>query len=575
MSLQPTIRANHYMISAGHYLATEAGYKVLEAGGNAFDAGVAAGIALGVVQPDLVQVSGVAPIILYHAESNEVVTVSGLGWWPKATRLETFLKDHGGKIPVGVQRTVVPAAPDAWIRVLAKYGTMSFSDVAASAARYAAEGFSIHPLLAENIEGHRARYAQWPASAEVFLPKGAPLKTGELIVQRDLGKALAYMMDEEKRAASKGRAAGLEAARAAFYKGDIAKTFCDYHAANGGLLTMEDMAEYASAFEAPVKRTFGGFGQPIDVYSCGPWCQGPMLLEMMAILDGIDLKAMGHNSADYVHVLTEAMKLAFADREAYIGDPRFVDVPTETMISAEFGRERRAEIDMKTACPEMPEAGRIDGRHRGKGPSPATAAAAPANMLLDTSYVCVVDEAGNVFSATPSDGSYGGPMIPGTGMAPSSRGSQNWAVEGHPSAIAPKKRPRLTPSPALALREGRLALPFGTPGGDVQAQAMLQVFLNMELWGMEAQDAIEQPRFATFSFPNSFEPHGYEKNLLRIEGRIDDAVADEMSARGHRVERWPDMTWKAGAVCAIQADKETGILTGGADARRASRAMGW
>ena len=194
MSLQPTIKANHYMVSAGHYLATEAGYKVLEAGGNAFDAGVASGIALGVVQPDLVQVAGVAPIILYHAESNEVVTVSGLGWWPKATRLETYINEHGGKIPVGLARAVVPAAPDAWIKVLQRYGTMTFGEVASHATRYARDGFSIHPLLAENIDTHQDRLRGWPASAEVFMSNGQPLRTGELIVQSDLAKCMQYMM---------------------------------------------------------------------------------------------------------------------------------------------------------------------------------------------------------------------------------------------------------------------------------------------------------------------------------------------------------------------------------------------
>ena len=573
MSLQPTIKANHYMVSAGHYLATEAGYKVFEAGGNAFDAGVASGIALGVVQPDLVQVAGVAPIILYHAASDEVITVSGLGWWPKATRLETYINEYGGKIPVGLARAVVPAAPDAWIKVLQRYGTMTFGEVASHAMRYAREGFSIHPLLAENIDTHQDLLRGWPASAEVFLPNEQPLQTGELIIQRDLAKCIQYMIDEETAASGQGREASLEAARSAFYKGDIAKTITSYHAQNGGLLTMEDMAEYASAFEAPVKRSYKGFGDPIDVYTCGPWCQGPVLLEMLSIIEGAELKEMGYNSGDYVHFLTEAMKLAFADREAYIGDPRFNDVPIETMVSAEFGRMRSAEIDMAKAYPEMPVPGQIAGA--GAGPAATSAAAAPSRMALDTSYTCAVDKDGNVFSATPSDGSYGMPMIPGTGMAPSSRGSQNWAVEGHPCSIAPGKRPRLTPSPALAMREGKLSMPFGTPGGDVQAQAMLQCFLNMEIWGMEAQDAIEAPRFATYSFPNSFEPHSYEKNILRMEGRMDESVMEDMNDRGHKVEKWPDMTWKAGSVCAIQADYETGIMTGGADARRASRVMGW
>jgi len=573
MSMQPTIKANNYLISAGHYLASEAGHKVLEAGGNAFDAGVAAGIALGVVQPDLVQVSGVAPIILYHAASGEVVTVSGLGWWPKAVDLKSYIEQFGGTIPVGIQRSVVPAAPDAWIRTLTRFGTMTFGEVAAASVKYAGEGYTVHPLLAENIQTHQDRFRQWPASTDVFLPEGRPLTTGEMIYQRDLAKSLQYMIDEEKAAAGQGREAALEAARAAFYKGDIAKAITDYHAENGGFLAMEDMAEYASGFEAPIKRRYEGFGEPIDVYTCDTWCQGPVLLEMMSILEGVDLKSMGHNTPDYVHFLLEAMKLAFADREAYYGDPRFVDVPIDTLISSAYAKRQRDRIDMAQACPEMPAPGEVSGF--GAGPAANVAAAAPSRMSLDTSYVCVVDKAGNVFSATPSDGTYGGPMIPGVGMAPSSRGSQNWAVEGHPCSIAPKKRPRLTPSPALALRGDKFSMPFGTPGGDVQAQAMLQVFLNTQVWGMEAQDAIEAPRFATYSFPNSFEPHGYEKNVVRIEGRHDEAVFDEMSARGHKVERWPDSTWKAGAMCAITHDKETGIMTGGADYRRPARVMGW
>ena len=573
MSLQPTIKANNYMISAGHYLATEAGFRVLEAGGNAFDAGVAAGIALGVVQPDLVQFSGVAPIILYHAASDEVITVSGLGWWPKSVDLATFIEKHGGTIPVGVERTVVPAAPDAWIRTLERLGTMSFAEVAADAVRYAGEGFTVHALLAENLEAHKDRHAGWPANASIFMPEGRPLREGGTIVQSDLARALQYMIDEETAVAGKGREAGLRAARDAFYKGDIAKTIADHQAAEGGLLTMEDMAEYESGFEPPVKQSYTGFGDPIEVYTCAPWCQGPVLLQMLSILDGVDLRAMGHNSADYVHFLVEAMKLAFADREAYYGDPRFMEVPTEYLVSKDYGPKRRGLIDPDAAYVDVQVPGEVPGV--GAGPAAASAADAPAGIALDTSYVCVADKAGNVFSATPSDGTYGAPIVPGLGMCPSPRGTQNWAVEGHPSAIAPGKRPRLTPNPALALRRGRQAIPFGTPGGDVQAPAMLQVFLNMEVWGMAPQDAVEAPRFSTFSFPNSFEPHATEKNLVRVEGRIGGEVADALTAKGHEVERWRDSTWKAGAVCTINCDRENGVMTGGADFRRPCRAMGW
>ncbi len=570
MSLQPAVRANNHMISAGHHLAAEAGHRILLSGGNAFDAGVAAGIALGVVQPDMVQVSGVAPIILYHAETDEVVTVSGLGWWPRAATLDLFLDKHEGTIPTGILRTIIPAAPDAWIRVLERWGTMRFGDVAEDSVRWARDGFAIHDLLAENIETHGEAYQRWPETAAVYFPDGKPLGTGDRITQTNLAGTLQYMIDEERAVA--GREAGLQAARNAFYRGDIARTITHYHAQNDGLLTMEDFAGYESAFEPAVHRRFSGFGEPIDVYSCGPWCQGPVLVEMLAILEGIDIVGLGHNSVDYVHCLTEAMKLAFADREAHYGDPRFIPVPIAELVSEIYGARRRREIDPKTAHPGMPQPG-IPAAALGDSPIPDPAA--PLRQLpLDTSYVCVVDSGGNVFSATPSDVTHQSPMIPGLGMCPSSRGSQSWAVPGHPSAVAPGKRPRLTPSPALAMRDG-FALPFGTPGGDVQPQAMLQAFLNMESWGMAPQDAVEAPRFATFSFPGSFEPHIYEADVLRIEEGIGGTVRDDLLARGHKVEIWAERSWKAGTVCTIAADRKTGVMTGAADPRRSTRALGW
>jgi gamma-glutamyltranspeptidase/glutathione hydrolase len=570
---RPALLGTRHMAVAGHYLAAHAAFRVLEAGGNAIDAGCAAGIALGVVQPDIVNVAGVAPIILYLAERDEVLTISGLGTWPKAASAAYFRERHGGRIPTGILRTVVPAAPDAWITALARFGTMSFVDVATDAIRFARDGFATHPLMAELIAQHAAEYARDPAAVAVFLANGRTPKVGELFVQADLGRTLQFMADQDSAASTRGgRLAGLTAARDAFYKGDIAATIARFHRENGGLLTVEDMAGFSVAIEPPVQTEFAG----IDVYGCGPWCQGPSLLQALNLLSPDELRTMGHNSADYVHVVTEALKLAFADRERYFGDPRFVDVPIEGLLSGAYAALRRTLIRRDTAWPEMPP----PGDPRGMKASIAAHAhahdlAAPPAGLKDTSYICVVDRWGNAFSATPSDSSFDGVMIPGTGLCPSSRGSQSWTAADHPSRVEGGKRPRLTPNPALAIKRGEFVLPFGSPGGDVQIQAMLQVFLNIALFGMDPQQAVEAPRFATFSFPDSFEPHAYFPGRLNLEARLGETLGPALAQCGHRVELWPDHIWRAGAVCAIVADRESKLMAGGADPRRQSYAAGW
>lgn len=591
MAMQPPIHATRHMVSAGHHLATQAGYEILEAGGNAVDAGVAAGIALGVVHSDMVQFAGVAPIMIYLADEDRVVTISGLGWWPRAASLDRFVSEFGGHVPTGILRTVVPAAPDAWILALRRYGTMGFGDVAAAAIRYAREGFAMHHVMLEYFTAHEDGYRRWPANEAIYLPGGRPPREGERFVQADLAASLQHMADEEAPAAARaGREAGLTAARDAFYRGDLARAMVRYHEENGGWLTMQDLAEYESAVEEPVVARLG----EVEVYTCGPWCQGPALAQMVRILDGIDLAALGHNRADYVHTVTEAMKLAFADRERHYGDPRFVDVPLDRLLSADYAKERRSLIRPDRAWPDMPPAGLAgdSGFDAGAGaragaasdaprfeerPDPAAppaTAAHPAPASADTSYCAAVDRRGNCFSATPSDVSWESPVIPGTGFCPSSRGSQSWAVPGHASCVAPGKRPRLTPNPAFARWPGRRVMPFGTPGGDVQTQAMLQVLLNVARFGMNTQDAVEAPRFATHSFPNSFEPHDSLPGRLTVEGRVPESVTRDLAARGHDVERLDDYSHRTAGVCAIQLDLETGILEGGADPRRMSRAMG-
>ncbi len=569
---RPVIMGTRHMVVSGHYLAAHAGFQILEAGGNAIDAGVAAGIALGVLQSDMVNVAGVAPIILYLADRREVITISGLGCWPRAVSTELFRRDYNGRIPEGILRTVVPAAPDAWITALERYGTMGFADVAAAAIRFARDGFPMHPFMAGQIRANVDSYRRWPSNAAIYLPGGQPPQPGDVFQQTDLARTLQYMVDEEAHARNRGREAGLQAARDAFYRGDIAATIVQFHRENGGLLTAEDLAEFQVGVEPPVHTTFG----EVEVYACGPWCQGPVLLQALTLLEGCDLRAQGHNSLRYIHTVTEAVKLAFADRDRYYGDPRFVQVPMAELLSKAYAERRRALIRENEAWPEMPPAG---------DPQTLSALATDGRMVpearnagspgLDTSYVCVMDRHGNVFSATPSDTSSDTPVVPGTGLCPSSRGSQSWADPNHASCVAPGKRPRLTPNPALALRNGRPFMAFGTPGGDVQAQAMLQAFLNIVLFGMDPQEAVEAPRFASYSFPDSFEPHAYHPGRLNIEGRISQETGAALAALGHKVHWWPQWVWRAGAVCCIVADPITGVLHGGADPRRQSYAVGW
>jgi gamma-glutamyltranspeptidase / glutathione hydrolase len=565
---RPSITGSRHMISAGHYSAAHAGFQILETGGNAIDAGVAAGIAVSVLQTDRVNFAGVAPIMMYVANQRKVVNIDGLGTWPRAASIDYFRREHGGAMPPGILRTVMPAAPAAWIKALADHGTMSFGDVAQAAIRLTRDGFAMHGFMADYIRDHEDSYRRWPSSAAVFLPRGTAPKVGELFFQKDLAASLQYMVDEEAAHRSKGRAAGLKAARDAFYRGDIAQKIAKYHRENGGWVTLEDLAAYDVRYEPTVKIEFRG----VEVHACGPWSQGPMLPQTLSLLAGFDLKAMGHNSAAYVHHLTEALKLAFADRHRYYGDPQFVDVPLGALLSEEYARARRRLIRSHEAWKEMPPAGDVKG-YAGKTALPEAEHGEPA-PLADTSYACVIDAAGNAFSTTPSDGSSATPVIPGTGLCPSSRGSQSWTDPAHPAALAPGKRPRLTPNPALALKDGKLYMPFGSPGNDIQPQAMVQAFLNIVLWDMDPQAAVEAPRFATYSFPSSSEPHAYHPGRLNLESRIDRATVEALASLGHKVAPWDEVEWRSGAVCAIRVNPDTGLLEGGADPRRPCYALG-
>ena len=576
---RPLVTGAQHVVSSGHYLATAAGFRILEQGGNATDAGVAAGIAINVTLPQWTGFGGVAPIIIHDAASGDTVSISGLGRFPKAASIDYFNKNCGGELPPGVLRTVTPAAADAWITALRLYGTMSFEQVVTPALELAEGGFPIPATLqsalartGDSLIGDSDGDGRWPSTSAVFFPGGRRPDIGDILIQKDLARTFYRLIEVERDHAGQGREVALQAARDYFYRGDIAEEIVQFVQKEGGLLTMEDLAEFSVGVETPPSIDYKG----IQVYACGPWCQGPMNLHALKILEGFDLRGMGHNTAAYAHTVLEALKLAFSDRDAYYGDPDFVDVPLEGLISESYAQERRAAIDAGRASPEMPLPG-DPWPHQGmpaRNGQPARPDLVAGGLPADTSYACVVDRWGNAFSATPSDSFGTSPIIPGLGFIASSRGSQTWLDPQHPSALAPGKRPRLTPNPALAMRDGKPLMPFGTPGGDVQPQSMVQLFLNVMEFGMDVQQAVEAPRFSTWSFPNSFWPHAYHPGLVGVEGRIDANVVSELSRLGHKVEVWDDFTPRMGCLCAVNVDQKRGGRSGGADPRRDGYAMG-
>jgi gamma-glutamyltranspeptidase/glutathione hydrolase len=393
-------------------------------------------------------------------------------------------------------------------------------------------------------------------------------------LQEDLSRTIARLIQAERDCRG-DRDKKLRAVHDYFYRGPIAREIADYHAKNGGFVTFDDLAGFEVPVEDSLSVTYrGGY----RVHSCDVWCQGIVLLETLKTLEGYDLKGMGHNSPDYTHTVVEALNLAFADREAYVGDPKFVHVPTQALISDAYAARQRARIDMNRAFGKLPEPGDPENSGRKTSGAAEKAYAAPhgaSRLSQDTIYACVVDRHGNAYSATTSDNASETPIIPGTGLAISSRGCQSRLEPGHLAEVKPGKRPRLTPNPALAFRDGKLLMAFGTPGGDQQSQAMLQVFLNIVEHGMTVQQAVEAPRMSSQSFPNSFAPHGYFPGRMNMEENMPRETIEDMRRRGHDVEIWPRYPAANAGVCAVKIDPDTGMRHAGADPRREGYAMAW
>src|SRR2546423_12245943 len=337
------------MVSSCHYLATFAGARMFERGGNAIDAGVAAGIALNVLERHLTDFGGVAPIIVFRPGMAGPETIDGLGHWPASLDLERYRAMHGDDMPIGVARSVTPAAADAWLTALARHGRLSLAEVLAPSIELC-DGFPVYPRLAVAIERLAERIREWPTSAEVFLPNGRPPRVGEIFVQRDLGALFRRLVAIERAHQSAGRANAIMAARDSIYQGDIAAQIAAFIREAGGAITSEDLRAQRVRIEAPVRSSYRG----IDVYACGPWSQGPLVPMTLNILEGYDVAALGPGSLEFLHRYVEAFKLAAADREGFFGDPEQVDVPSAGLLEKEYAEGRRALTEDDRAHPELP-----------------------------------------------------------------------------------------------------------------------------------------------------------------------------------------------------------------------------
>jgi gamma-glutamyltranspeptidase/glutathione hydrolase len=555
------------MVATEHYLSALIGVEVLKGGGNAVDAAVAATFAEGVLNPHMHTIGGEAPMLIYMAESGQVSAINGNTAAPQRATIEWFT-DHGmSLIPgEGVLAAGVPAAPGALITALERFGTMTLADVLQPALDLARDGFPIHPGLVgpsdyllfsiwHCIETFQQR---WPTSAQLYLPQGRLPEVGTIFRNRDLAHTFERLLLAERSAVSKGRTAGLRAAHDCFYRGEIAQQIASFVQHHGGLLDAEDLAVFATKVETPASAIYRGY----EVFKCGPWSQGPVFLQQLRLLEGYDLRALGHNTAAYIHLVTEAAKLAFADREAYYGDPDFVQVPLRELLSEAYTAARRTLIAPDRASSELRPGDpvRAEPLWAGRGPLVGR------EWQRGTVHVAVADRQRNLVAATPS-GAWiaGSPVVEGLGFPLTSRLQVFYLDQQHPNALAPRKRPRTTLTPSLVLHDGKPFMAFGTMGLDQQDQWTLQCFLNVVEFGMPLQEAIEAPKFSSKHFPSSIYPHTAEPGVLRVEGRVPYEVRRTLQAQGHQVVMQPD--WIEGYVVGVQVDPDRGVVYGGADPR--------
>jgi gamma-glutamyltranspeptidase/glutathione hydrolase len=559
----PPVRGIHEMVGAANNFEVEAGYRILTQGGNAVDAGVASVLAASVTELNRFGIGGEMPLIVKMAGQAPMV-ISGVGVAPAKATVEFYAKrspepweDSARMPPVpmqGILSAITPGVFDGLILALDKYGTKTFAEVAQPAIEYAEQGFPMLEEFGGMLHSYQRILALWPDSMKFFYPEGVPTNRGDIFREPTLAHTFKELVAVEKKAHGK-RADKLRAVRDLFYKGSIAHRIADASQKYNGLIAYEDLANFHADLEQPKMGTYRGY----EIYKPGFWTQGPVMIEALNILEGFDLKAMGHNSPQYLHTVVEAAKLAFADRDEYYGDPKFSKIPEEILLSKDYAAERRKLIDPQHASIEHRPGG---FGHRITIPT-TTASAGPAN---DTTCVNVVDRQGNAFNATPSGAWLPSVIMGDTGIPLTSRLQSFVMTPGHPNQLMPGKRPRVTLSPTMVTKAGKLELIMSTPGGDNQDQALLQVLLNMLDFGMNPQEAVEAPRFQTEHFYSSFGNHEFVPGKLNLESRISRSTIDALNGLGHRVTVTGEWS-NSSAPTVIQVHND--VLNGGADPRRA------
>jgi gamma-glutamyltranspeptidase/glutathione hydrolase len=561
---RPEIAGTFGVVASTHWIASQVGMAVLERGGNAFDAAAATAFTLQVAEPHLNGPGGDAPIIIHSARTQTQHVICGQGPAPQAATLEKFQELDVDLIPAtGVLPAVVPGAFDAWCLLLRDWGTWELADVLAFAIGYAKNGIHIVPRISATIEGLRMLFeAEWTSSAAVFLPGGKVPAPESLFARPALAATYERICRE---AAGASREARIEAARASWYRGFVAEAVDKFFGAthvldvtgrrHRGLLAADDFARWSATVEDPVAYDYHDH----TVLKCGPWSQGPVFLQQLALLRGFDVGAMDPLGAEFVHTVVECAKLAYADREAYYGDPNFAPVPLGALLSDDYNAERRtliahdASLELRpgtvpgyTPIVDRDGAVRADLLSRAPGAGEPTVARLGA-IGADTCHLDVIDRDGNMVSATPSGGwLQSSPVIPELGFCMGTRGQMFWLKPGLPNSLAPGKRPRTTLSPSFALRGGKPWMAFGTPGGEQQDQWALTFFLRMVHHNMGIQEAIDAPSFHTEHWPSSFWPRAARPGKVVIEGRFDDTVLRDLKARGHEAEKGDD--WSEGRI---------------------------
>jgi len=569
-TMKPLVRGTQYAVASMMPQATLAAEHVLRSGGNAFDAVVAGQAVLGVVQPNLSGVGSDAVLLIYDAKQKKVFSLNAEGTAPKLATIEWYKANQGGKIPVNdsLLSGTVPGAVDAWYILLSRWGTKTFGELLAPAIEIAERGVPMGRSL------NSAALMKYPTSAKVYAPPdGKRWNDGDVWRNPDLARTLRRLVEAEKQASSKGRQAGLKAARDLFYKGEIAREMAEFSEETGGLFRYEDFANYTAKVEEPVSIAYRGY----TVYKNASASQGPAELIALNLLEGYDLKQMKLNSADFIHTSVEAVKLAMADRDQYLGDADFIRIPYVGLLSKEYATVRRKLIDPAHASLEF-----RPGDVTSFAPE-WPAVTYPSDVDVhgnadhegDTSYIAAVDRDRNMISFTPSlHSGFGTKVVVGNlGFLFNCRGDYYSLVPGHANALAPGKRPRSTLQGTLVMKDGQPFLVTGSPGGDDQCLRTIQTLINVVDFGMNLQQAIEAPRWATRGFPASPFPHTMYPGDLSLEDRIPEAVRRELERRGHKVTMRPP--WSMNSSAGLMVDVARGTVSAAADPRVAALALAW